>query len=208
MLNTVAEGRGIDLAKRHDEVRRLVRSKVHFADLDPEELLQEVYLAILRKNLSEKSAWDERRAMFSTYVVLVAKSTGLHMREARRFRSLASAEPSPDVADERDPILAYEIGRDLGLDAVQFEAWLTRRGERQAAERQAARKAEQARRRASTLAPNHLTTAPAASSRSVVAETGGEGVDAYEVRLEVQSGGMVGVATITAPSRPAARRRA
>ncbi|MEO5727170.1 MAG: hypothetical protein ABI134_03165, partial [Byssovorax sp.] len=132
MLNTTgagAAGRGIDLAKRHEDVRKLVRSKCRFPTLDPEELLQEVYYAILRKNLSEKSAWDERRATFSRYVVLVGRSTALHMLEAKRFQSLASSEPASDVADERDPIALYEEALELGLNAVQFEVWLESKSE-------------------------------------------------------------------------------
>ena len=126
MFNNVGgpAGRGIDLAARYVDVCKLVASKCHFPTLDPEELLQEVCCAILRKNKSEKSAWDSSRASFSKYVVLVARSTGLHMLDARRFQSLASSEAARDVADERDPILLYEEARELGLNAVEFETWL------------------------------------------------------------------------------------
>lgn len=103
-------------------VRKLVRSKCRFPQLDFDDLLQEVYVALLKKNVSKP--WDPARGSMSTYIVLVAGSTALHMLEARRFQPLSSGEEAPEVADERDPIMAFEVARELGLDVAAFEAWL------------------------------------------------------------------------------------
>lgn len=129
---------GIDLKKYHEDVRRLVRSKCRFPTLDPDDLLQEVYLAILKKNISKP--WDPTRAAMSKFIVLVAGSTALHMLQARRFRPEAQAEEAPEVADERDPIGAFEVARELGLDPDEFGEWLKEQDELTDQERAAARR--------------------------------------------------------------------
>src|SRR5690349_6981562 len=76
---------GINLVARAGEIRRIVGAKVRVASLDADDLLQEVYLAILRKN-GTASAFDPSRSSFSHYIVLVARSTASHMLEARCWR--------------------------------------------------------------------------------------------------------------------------
>lgn len=125
---------GIDLKVKHLDVLKIVRKHCRIEGLDPDDLLQEIYAGILRKNLTA-SAWDGRRSSFSHYVCIVARSIAGHMLEAKRWRAESTGEETPDVADEHDPIHAFEVARELGLTAVQLEAQI---------ERQAAREAEAA----------------------------------------------------------------
>ena len=101
---------GIDVSKAYLDVKRITLKFFGRTNgLDPEDLLQEVLLAILRKNASPKSAFDPSRSSFGHYVHLVAKSVVLHMLEARRWAREASASgESIDRIDERNPIGAYE----------------------------------------------------------------------------------------------------
>jgi DNA-directed RNA polymerase specialized sigma24 family protein len=132
---------GIDLKVKHLDVLKLVRKRCRFEGLDADDLLQEVYAAILRKNLTA-SAWDSRRAGFGKYVVMVGRNTALHMLEKKCWQSEATSEEALDVADEHDPIAAFEIAREYGLTVAQIEAQIERQAER-AAEAAAAPKAVQ-----------------------------------------------------------------
>lgn len=125
---------GVDLTVKHLDVRKLIGKHVRIEALDADDLLQEIYAGIWRKNHSA-SAWDPRRASFGKYVILVGKSIAGHMLDAPRWRADSTGEETPDVADEHDPIHAFEVARELGLTAVQLEAQI---------ERQAAREAEAA----------------------------------------------------------------
>ena len=123
---------GIDLKVKHHDVLKLVRKRCRFEGLDPDDLLQEVYAAILRKNLTA-SAWDARRAGFGKYVVMVGRNTALHMLEKKCWQAESTGEDALDVADEHDPMEAWEIARELGLTVAQIEAQIERQAEREAA---------------------------------------------------------------------------
>jgi hypothetical protein len=68
--------KGIDLNKRHLEVKKLFLK--HCAKMcldnrcDPEDVLQEVYKGILIRN-NGKCPFDEAKAAFSTYIVMVSR---------------------------------------------------------------------------------------------------------------------------------------
>lgn len=124
---------GIDLKVKHLDVLKLVRKHCRFPSLDANDLLQEVYAAILRKNLT-RSAWDPRRGRgFGGYVVMVALGIAKHMLEKRCWKSEATSEDAPDVADDRDPIAAFEIAREYGLTVAQIEAQIDAQVAREAA---------------------------------------------------------------------------
>lgn len=102
--------RGIDVAKAYLDVKKITLKFFGRTNgLDAEDVVQEVLLAILRKNASPKSAFDPSRSSFGHYVHLVAKSVVLHMLEARRWAREASASgESIDMMDASDPIGAFE----------------------------------------------------------------------------------------------------
>lgn len=107
---------GVDLTAKHLDVRRLVIRHCLAAALDTDDLVQEVTVAIWRKNRSD-SAWDPRRASFGKYVILVGKSIRSHMLKAPRWRAESSGEEAPGDADEHDPLQAFE----LAVDAARAE---------------------------------------------------------------------------------------
>ena len=71
----IAPTLGIDLQKRGHEVRKLFYAgfarKVAFRGYDPEEVLQELYKAILIRNRG-KCPWDPKKSSFGHYVHMVA----------------------------------------------------------------------------------------------------------------------------------------
>lgn len=81
--------RGIDLADRGEDVLLLLQSHLgptlYRLGYDFHDVLQEVYKGILARNQGT-SAFDPRRASFSTYVVMVCRSVFLnyHKREQKR----------------------------------------------------------------------------------------------------------------------------
>lgn len=121
---------GVDLAKHHRDVARIVGAKFRPETVDPDDLVQETCLAILRKN-RQACAYDPRRASLGKYVYTVARSTLGHLLERQRSRAwlVTEAEP-PELADERDPLAAFEVADEIGLTAAQLEASLDREAER------------------------------------------------------------------------------
>lgn len=79
---------GIDLAVRGVEVRRLLYSKFSIrmarAGYDPEDVLQEVYRALLVRN-EGKCPFDARKSSFGHYVMMVISCVlaNYHRRESR-----------------------------------------------------------------------------------------------------------------------------
>jgi DNA-directed RNA polymerase specialized sigma24 family protein len=135
---------GVDLTQKHLDVLKLIRKHVRIEGLDADDLLQEIYAAIWRKNHSA-SAWDPHRASFGKYVILVGQSIAGHMLEARRWRSESTGEEPTDDADERDPIQAFELAQELGLTAVQLEEHIEQVGESAKARKRAARRPQPGR---------------------------------------------------------------
>lgn len=71
----VSGSMGIDLAKRGVEVRKLffasgMQRSILAAGLDPEDFLQELYRAILARNMGT-CPWDQKKSSFAHYVHLV-----------------------------------------------------------------------------------------------------------------------------------------
>ena len=100
---------GIDLASRAHEVRKLVLAGFRPpADVDVEDLIQDVLLAIHRKN-RQGCAFDPRRAGFAKYVHRVANSALCNAIQAlrRNGEPLASLE-NLDVADPSDRTAALD----------------------------------------------------------------------------------------------------
>ena len=109
---------GIDLGKPRKpgappaalEVAKLVGASLRgrAVPLDPDDVVQEVCLAIVRRNHCE-SAFDPRRAGFSKYVWTVAGNVVGHMLDAQRSRKRERVEEDvPELEDGRDPIGAFE----------------------------------------------------------------------------------------------------
>ena len=105
---------GIDLRTKMNDVKRLSLSQVRAPKgVDSEDFVSEVYLAIARKNKLPKSCFDPRRASFSHYVVVVAKSVKANLALAQsKWAAIVEpsltgeipdmAAPEPEETDEED----------------------------------------------------------------------------------------------------------
>jgi DNA-directed RNA polymerase specialized sigma24 family protein len=116
---------GIDVASKYVDIRKLVSKFFTASKIDPEDLLQEVLLAIVRRN-GTPSAFNPAKSSFSHYVLLVAKNAISNYAEKRRRWDLdilgltyrvgsdayTDADPETsaveELADHRDPIGAFE----------------------------------------------------------------------------------------------------
>jgi DNA-directed RNA polymerase specialized sigma24 family protein len=93
---------GIDLARYHRDVRRLVlaRWKGNAARLlDPEDLVQEVYRRILRRNRLA-CAWDPSRGSLGHYVHQLAGCAIADMLKPVKRRARAEVHGDPERWDE------------------------------------------------------------------------------------------------------------
>ena len=112
-----AAPRGVDLAKRAGEVRRLVLAKYPGNSIDPDDIVQETLLTIHRRN-SLPSAYDPSKSGFAHYVHIVAANVLGHMSKAPRYRLEAGEEDTDavEVPDHRSPLDTIELGEDLDVD--------------------------------------------------------------------------------------------
>ncbi|KYG11423.1 hypothetical protein BE21_57575 [Sorangium cellulosum] len=76
---------GVDLSRLHADVRKIVLKhfKSALAWVEADDLVQEVYLAIARKN-TQNCAFDPRKASLGKYVFTVANSVVLNLGDKRR----------------------------------------------------------------------------------------------------------------------------
>lgn len=113
---------GVDLSKKMLDVKRLALSQVRAPrGVDPEDFVSEVYLAIARKNKLPKSCFDPRRASFSHYVVVVAKSVKANLALAQsKWDAIVEPSLTGDVPDMAGPEPdETEIEEDLFEDSEE-----------------------------------------------------------------------------------------
>lgn len=114
--------RGIDIAAKRDDIRKITLKHFSVPGVHPDDLVQEVLLGILQRNVQPRSAYDPRRASFGTYVYMVGRnvSARLARREQRQYRArVALAERlklSPHVAGLNGwPIDRHEAADPLSM---------------------------------------------------------------------------------------------
>jgi len=69
---------GVDVVKKRTDIIKLVHKFFHVESISMEELLQEVYLAILHKNHT-RSAHDPRKSSFGHYVYMIANNVCINL---------------------------------------------------------------------------------------------------------------------------------
>lgn len=69
---------GIDVIAKRKDIIRIVHKFFHVDGISMEELLQEVYLAILHKNTT-RSAHDPRKSSFGHYVYMIANNVCINL---------------------------------------------------------------------------------------------------------------------------------
>lgn len=100
---------GIDVAKKAGDIQRIALKFFRGTGLDPNDLVQDVLCAILRKN-GTPSAFDPSKASFSKYVYLVSRNVVCNAlaKQKRHGRIALLPEVPEDVMDAHDPIAAFE----------------------------------------------------------------------------------------------------
>jgi len=95
---------GVDVVRKRTDIIKLVHKFFHVESIPMEELLQEVYLAILHKNHT-RSAHDPRKSSFGHYVYMIANNVCINLvhKKKRYDRERDSIYESMD--DEELPLI-------------------------------------------------------------------------------------------------------
>lgn len=104
---------GIDVSAKHLDIIKIVHKWFKVKDVQMDELLQEVFLAIVHKNRG-RSAHDPRKSSFGHYVYMVANNVCINLVHRKRRQSAESdsldAPNGPD--DSRTLMETYELEED------------------------------------------------------------------------------------------------
>ena len=125
---------GVDVAAKRQDIIKIVHKYFRVDRVPMEELLQEVFLAIVHKNRT-RSAHDPRKSSFGHYVYLVANNVCINLvhKQRRQDREQDSLDApvghddgrtmleTVDVADDRVPSMFEE-------DMDEVEASMRRHG--------------------------------------------------------------------------------
>jgi DNA-directed RNA polymerase specialized sigma24 family protein len=111
---TILVRRGIDLAARGEEVRKLVchgfSARIHASGLGFDDVMQHIMIKILSNNRG-KGAWDPSRSSFSHYVYMVTGCVLSNLEgKARKRRSR-----------ERVGLVGYSDGESSGMDVGSLD---------------------------------------------------------------------------------------
>ncbi len=96
---------GIDVNAKRQDIIKIVHKFFKVMDIPMEELLQEVYLAIIHKNYS-KSAHDPRKSSFGHYVYMIANNVCINLaHKKKRYDRERDSIDSPIHSDDERTIL-------------------------------------------------------------------------------------------------------
>jgi RNA polymerase sigma factor (sigma-70 family) len=98
---------GIDVRAKYNDIRKIVGSHLYSSKLDAEDLMQDVVLAILKKN-GTPSAFDPKKSSFSHYVFLIASNVlRTALLKQRRWNRNQRVGARSTIVDDHDPIAAW-----------------------------------------------------------------------------------------------------
>ena len=95
---------GIDIIKKRPDIIKLVHKFFHVDGISMEELLQEVYAAIIHKNYT-KSAHDPRKSSFGHYVYMVANNVCINLVHKKKRYDRESESIYESSGDEERPLI-------------------------------------------------------------------------------------------------------
>jgi len=100
---------GVDVIAKRQDIIKIVHKFFKVAEVPMEELLQEVYLAILHKNHGQ-SAHDPRKSSFGHYVYMIANNVCINLvHRRRRFENEKESLDAPaSPGDSRTLLEATE----------------------------------------------------------------------------------------------------
>lgn len=125
---------GIDVAAKRQDIVKIVHKFFKVHDVAMEELLQEVFVAIIHKNYT-RSAHDPRKSSFGHYVYMVANNVCINLvHRKRRYDKESDSLDAPSGHDDSRTILdVTESPQAEASDAVtehmeEIEAVMRKRG--------------------------------------------------------------------------------
>ncbi len=113
---------GIDVVAKENDIKKIVHKFFSVKDVSMEELLQEVYLAIIHKNTT-RSAHDSRKSSFGHYIYMIANNVciGFVNRNKKHAAEKESVDTPQIGDDERSILERQEFKDDESYDTI-FEA--------------------------------------------------------------------------------------
>jgi DNA-directed RNA polymerase specialized sigma24 family protein len=126
---------GVDVVAKEKDVVRIVHKFFKVEDVPMEELIQEVYVAIIHKNYT-RSAHDPRKSSFGHYVYMVANNVCINLvhRKKRYDKERESIDAPHNSDDNRTMLDAIDVAApDLQADSItehmkEVEVALRKRG--------------------------------------------------------------------------------
>jgi hypothetical protein len=92
---------GIDVVAKQQDIIKIVHKFFHVEDISMDELLQEVYVAIIHKNHT-RSACDPRKSSFGHYVFIVANNVCINLvHKKKRYDKERDSIDAPTGDDTR-----------------------------------------------------------------------------------------------------------
>jgi DNA-directed RNA polymerase specialized sigma24 family protein len=94
---------GVDVIAKRKDIIKLVHKFFHVDGISMEELLQEVYVAILHKNKT-RSAHDPRKSSFGHYVYMVANNVCINLVHKKRRYDKERDSIYEAIGDDEKPV--------------------------------------------------------------------------------------------------------
>lgn len=96
---------GVDVVKKRKDIIKLVHKFFKVESISMEELLQEVYTAIIYKNYT-RSAHDPRKSSFGHYIYMISNNVCINLvNKKKRYEKEGESLDCPSFLDERKTVL-------------------------------------------------------------------------------------------------------
>jgi hypothetical protein len=110
---------GVDVVAKRQDIIKIVHKFFKVNNIPMEELLQEVYVAIIHKNFT-RSAHDSRKSSFGHYVYMVANNVCINLvHRKRRYDKESESIHTPSGHDDNRTILdSFEAPPEKNCDGM------------------------------------------------------------------------------------------
>lgn len=128
---------GVDVEAKMRDIEKIVHKYFRVADIPMEELLQEVFLAIVHKNYT-RSAHDPRKSSFGHYVYMIANNVCINLvhKKKRHDKEKESVDAPSNANDSRtvlDTFNTIQYSDDFSDRMKDIETLMRQRGQRELA---------------------------------------------------------------------------
>ena len=110
---------GVDVVAKRQDIIKIVHKFFRVENTTMEELLQEVYVAIIHKNFT-RSAHDLRKSSFGHYIYMIANNVCINLiHRKRRYDKESDSIDSPQGSDDQRTLLdRFEAPPERGQDSL------------------------------------------------------------------------------------------